>query len=119
MKALIDTNMLLVPHQFGVDVFEFLRDYELFTLSSCRAELRKLSHKRGDDGKAAKIGLMLLKENKIPVVRVKEQGDKAILNYAAEKKCAVATNDKELIKALKKQSIKIIRLRQNKYLEEY
>ncbi|HIG96753.1 MAG TPA: DNA-binding protein [Candidatus Aenigmarchaeota archaeon] len=119
MKALIDTNMLLVPHQFGVDVFEFLRDYELFTLSSCRAELRKLSHKRGDDGKAAKIGLMLLKENKIPVVRVKEQGDKAILNYAIQERCSVATNDIALIKALKNSNIKIIRLKQKKYLEEY
>ena len=42
MKVLIDTNMMLVPHQFGVDIFEFLREYEIITLSSCMDELRKL-----------------------------------------------------------------------------
>ncbi|HLD39026.1 MAG TPA: DNA-binding protein [archaeon] len=118
MKVLLDTNMLLAPHQFGIDIFEFLKDYEMITLSSCRAELRKLSHKRCDDGKAAKIALMLLKEKKIPVVRVREQGDRAILNYALQERCSVATNDIDLIKALKTYAIKVIRIRQKKYLVE-
>ena len=50
MKILIDTNMLLVPHQFGVDIYEFLKEYEMVTLSSCVDELKKLSRKRGDGG---------------------------------------------------------------------
>src|SRR3989338_3080201 len=54
MKVLIDTNMMLVPHQFGVDIFEFLREYEIFTLSSCASELKKLSREKGDDGIAAR-----------------------------------------------------------------
>jgi len=118
MKILIDTNMMLVPHQFGVDIFEFLREYEMFTLSSCIDELKKLSKKRGDDGLAARVGVRLIKENKIRTVKTKEKGDKSILNYALREKCAVATNDKGLMEALKTNHIKIIRLKQKKYLAE-
>lgn len=118
MKILLDTNMLLVPHQFGVDIFEFLKDYEMLMLSSCMGELKKLAKKRGDDGLAARVGLKLLKENKIKAVRTKEKGDKSILDYAAREGCAVATNDKGLIEALKANHIKIIRLKQKKYLSE-
>lgn len=117
MKILIDTNMLLVPHQFGVDIFEFLREYEMITLSSCIGELKKLSRKRGDDGLAARVGLKLVKEN-VNIIKTKEKGDKSILIYALREKCAVATNDKELIKALKSKGIRIIRLKQKKYLAE-
>ena len=118
MKVLIDTNMLLVPHQFGVDIFKFLKDYEMLTLSSCVDELKKLSKKKGDDGIAARVGIKLMEENKVKPVRTKEKGDKSILNYALQEKCAVATNDKGLIEALKTNRIKIIRLKQKKYLAE-
>ena len=118
MKILLDTNMMLVPHQFGVDIFEFLREYEIITLSSCMDELRKLSKKRGDEGLAARVGLKLLKENRVKTAKTKEKGDKSILNYAVREKCAVATNDKGLIEALKTNHVKIIRLKQKKYLAE-
>ena len=118
MKVILDTNFMLVPHQFGVDIFEFLKDYEVATLSSCISELRTLSKKRSDDGKAAKVALKLVKEKKIEIIKVKENGDPAIISYASKEKCIVATNDIELIKILKKNGVKIIRLRQKKYLEE-
>ena len=118
MKILLDTNMLLVPHQFGVDIFEFLKEYEILTLSSCIDELKKLSKKRGDEGLAARVGMKLLKENHVKAVKTKEKGDKSILNYAVKEKCAVATNDKGLIEALKTNHVKIIRLKQKRYLSE-
>ena len=118
MKILLDTNFLMMPHQFGVDIFEFLKDYEMLTLSSCVEELRKLSKKRGDDGKAAKIALKLVKDRGIEVAKTKEKGDRAILVYALREKCTVGTNDIGLMKSLKNGGIKIIRLRQKKYLEE-
>jgi rRNA-processing protein FCF1 len=118
MKVLLDTNMLLVPHQFGVDIFEFMKDYRIITLSACVDELNALSKKRGDDGKAARVALGILKEKKIEVVKTKEKGDAAIKNFAVIEKCSVATNDAALIKALKKHGIRVIRLRQNKYLVE-
>ena len=118
MRCLLDTNFFLIPNQFGVDIFELLKDYEIVTLSSCMDELKKLSKTKGKDGKAARIALQLIKEKNIEVIESNEKGDKAILNYALREKCVVGTNDKELIKALKNKGIKIIRLRQKRYLTE-
>ncbi len=118
MKILLDTNFMMIPNQFGVDIFEFLKDYEILTPSSCVDELKKLSKKRGKDGMAAKVAIRLIKEKKVEVIRAREKGDRAILNYAVQEKCSVGTNDKELIKALKNNGIKIIRLKQKKYLAE-
>jgi hypothetical protein len=118
MKVLLDTNFLLLPNQFGVDIFEFLKYYKLATLSSCLDELKKLSRKKSKDGLAARVALQLIKQNNVEIIRTKEKGDRAILNYAAAERCVVATNDKELIKALKKYGIKVIRLRQKGYLTE-
>ena len=119
MKVLLDTNFLLMPNQFGIDIFEYLKFYDVFTLSQCVDELKKLSKGKGKDGRAARIGLDLIKKNDIEVVKSPEKTtDRAILAYAVRENCMVGTNDKELIKALKKKGIKIIRLKQKKYLVE-
>ena len=118
MKAILDTNFLMLPHQFGVDIFELLKYYELATMSACVGELKKLGRKKTRDGKAALIALKLIKENNIETIKSGENCDKAVLNYAIRENCAVATNDKELIKALKNKGIKVIRLRQKQYLIE-
>jgi len=118
MKIILDTNFLMVPNQFGVDIFEFLKDYEIFTLSSCIDELKKLAKNKGKNGMAAKVALKLIKDKKVRIVSTREKGDRAILNYAILDRCSVGTNDKELIAKLRKQSIKILRLRQKKYIEE-
>ena len=96
MKILLDTNFMMVPNQFGVDIFEFLKDYEIFTLSACVDELKKLAKKKGKDGLAAKIALKLVKEKNIEIVKVIDKGDRAILDYATLDDCSVGTNDKEL-----------------------
>lgn len=118
MKALLDTNFMMVPHQFGVDIYEFLKYYEIATLFSCIEELKKISKRGSEDGKAAKIALQLVKRNSVEIIKAGGRTDKAILDYAAAERCAVATNDKNLIKALKNKGIKIIRLKQSKYLVE-
>ena len=119
MKVLLDTNFLLLPHQFGVDIFEYLSLYEVATLDLCINELKKLSKGKNEDAKAARIALKLIKGKNVEIIKSDEKKvDSAILNYASNERCAVATNDKELIKDLKRCGIKIIRLRQNKYLIE-
>jgi uncharacterized protein len=120
MKALLDTNFLLLPHQFGVDIFEYLKFYDLATLDVCIKELNKLAKNRGEKGMGARVALQLLKTKNVAVEKAKEKTvDKALLEYAVNNRCVVGTNDKVLIKALKVQGIKIIRLKQNKYLEEF
>ena len=119
MKALLDTNFLMLPNQFGTDIFEYLKYHEACTLSSCVDELKRIVRQRGKDSASAKIALRLIEQNKIEIINSKERPvDKAILNYALREKCLVGTNDKALIKALKKNGIRIIRLKQKRYLVE-
>ena len=118
MKVLMDTNFMMLPNQFGVDIFEYLKYDEAFTLSSCLDELKKLGKERSKDGAAARIALQLIQKNNVKVVETEEEGDKAVVDYAVNNKCAVGTNDANLIKALKDKGIKIIRLKQKKYLIE-
>ena len=118
MKVILDTNFMMIPHQFGVDIYEFLKYYRVATLSSCIHELKKLSEKKSEEGKAARIALELAERSKIEIIKTEKKGDSAIIDYAIENKCAVATNDKEMIKTLKSKNIRIIRLRQKKYLVE-
>lgn len=119
MKVLIDTNFFLLPNQFGIDIFQELGFYDLVTLSSCMEELKRLSAKKSKDGMAAKIALKLIGMKDVDIVAPKAKNcDKAILDYAAREDCMVATNDKALIKALKSRGVKIIRLKQKKYLTE-
>ncbi len=118
MKALLDTNFLMLPNQFGIDIFEYLKYHEVCTLSSCVDELKKIGRQKGKDSVSAKIALRLIEQNKIEIINSEERADKAILNYAMKEKCIVGTNDKALIKALKKNGIRIIRLKQKRYLTE-
>jgi uncharacterized protein len=118
MKIILDTNFLLVPNQFGVDIFEYLSFYKIAVLSSCMDELRALAKKKGSDGKAAKIGLKLIEHENIEIIKTREKGDDSIVSYATAENCAVATNDKALIARLKKNGIKILRLKQKKYVVE-
>lgn len=116
MKILLDTNFLLVPVQFKVNIYELLEG-DLITLDACIRELEKLARSKGKDGANAKVALKLAKNVKI--IRAKSiRADVAIINYAKSHGCAVATNDRKLIKTLKSKGIKIIRLRQMKLLAE-
>jgi len=116
MECLLDTNFLMVPVQFKVDIFSELGEYELVTLDNCIAELKKISKGKNRDAVAAKIA-MKMTEGRVRVVSTTVKiTDTAIVNYARKHGCAVATNDQNLMKTLKKYGIKIIRLRQKKYL---
>ncbi|MEM7819316.1 MAG: DNA-binding protein [Candidatus Aenigmatarchaeota archaeon] len=119
MKILLDTNFLLLPVQFKIDIFKLLKNYELFTLDLCVNEIKKLSERKTKDGIAAKVALELIKTKKINVIKSeKKKTDLAIIEIAKKYNYMVATNDKKLIKSLKRYGIKIIRLKQKKYLIE-
>ena len=121
MKILLDTNFLLIPAQFKIDIFEELKksSYKPITLDCCIFELKKLSKSRGRKGIYARVALQLLKKNKIRIINADEKNtDKAIIDYSTKNKYAVATNDKVLIKKLRDRGIKIVRLRQKRYLME-
>jgi len=116
MRVILDTNFLLVPVQFRVDIFKELKGNDLITLDLCVKELQKISKSKRKEASAASIALGLVKKRKIRIIKAKPPTDSALLNYAKRNNCTVATNDRKLIKGLKNNKIKIIRLRQKKYI---
>jgi len=120
MKIFLDTNFLMVPVKFGVDIFSELdriidERYELITVEPVVEELKKISEGKGKDAKAAKVGLELIKRKKIKVMKTKEKSaDKSLIELSEGN--AVATLDVELKKKLMKIGRKVIYLRAKKYL---
>ena len=120
MKVLLDANALMVPEQFGVDIFsEMLRlgYVECMVPGPVLRELRYLTERgdKGFDKVAAKVGLGLAKQCK--VMSSGEDADLALENLAIRENAAVFTNDKELKKRLIRKGITVIYLRQGRYLE--
>lgn len=113
VKVILDTNALLMPFQFGLNLDKELERLlgacEILVPSSVLDELDKLEPK-----KLAKSAKALA--SKFKLLKTKEKGDKAIISTAKKLNCAVVTNDKELIKTLKELKLPVIYLRSRTHL---
>jgi len=122
MKTIIlDTNFLLIPSQFKIDIFSEIDricdfNYEIFILDKTIDEIKKIiKEQRGKHKKAAKIALALIERKRIKKIKTNEDLDVDSL-LLKQKNAIIATQDIELKRKLKKNRIKIITLRQKKYL---
>ena len=117
--VLLDTNLLMVPQQFGVDIFSEIEricpEYELVTLSGIVLELKKIKEtaKKGKDKRAASVALSFIEKlhKKIKIVESLGDVDEFIVNFSAENGAIVCTNDKELKKKLRKKGVRVIHMR--------
>lgn len=121
VKAILDTNALMVPEQFNVDIFsELLRlgYVEWLVPASVLGELRSLAERaeKGRDKIAARVALGLAKGCNA-VGEDNYDADGAIVDLALKTGAAVFTNDKALKKRLFSKGITVIYLRQGRYLE--
>ncbi len=128
-KIILDTNFLLIPAQFGVDIFSEIKricdfPYELCIIGGTIEELKSIqqdSEQKGKNKRAAKMGLQLLKMQKHRVIDVEAQTvDYAIIDYCTNhENCIVATQDIALRKKLKelRPKMKFITLRSRKFLK--
>jgi rRNA-processing protein FCF1 len=121
MKVILDTNALMVPEQFGVEIFselERLGYIEYLVPASVLAELRALAStaKRGKDKVAARVALVLAERCRV-LGEAGIDADTAIERLALDEKAAVFTNDRALKKRLSSNGITVIYLRQERYLE--
>ena len=129
---LLDTNFLLIPAQFKVDIFAELRrvcdfNYELAVLDATVDELNSLVADKAQsakDRRAAKLGLQLIKAKAVRVIRtdrkVFKSTDKAILDFAtagSHSSVVVATQDKALRNKLAMSKIAVVALREKQYLK--
>lgn len=121
-KILLDTNFLMVPAQFGVDIFAEIRricffSYQLIVLDATVKELQKLALSKGRKGAHAKIALSLVKAKSVHVHPTSKaiHTDDLILESAG-RDWIVATQDIKLKQRLRERGVSIITLRQKKYL---
>jgi len=137
--VIVDTNALLIPGEFGVDIFEELErlGYERIIVPKAVLEeldrLRQKTDLKGKEKIAAKIGYSLtlkyMRRRGTPPGRCKveineEEGegrdaDEIIAELALKKKAAVLTADELLMRKLSKDGIAIVYLRGRNRLEEY
>lgn len=118
MKTLLDTNFLMAIGQFKVDVFSQLGN-QIYILDRTLQELKTITKKQSlKNKKAAKLALELIKTNKVKTIKTTsaKKTDDLILETAKKHKYIVATQDKLLKQKLKQNKVKIITLRQKKYL---
>ncbi len=119
MKVLLDTNFLLIPGEFKVNIFQELDKLgrpELYTLGLVVKELEKLKIGTGANPKAARLGLNLLKSNKVNVIETDGKNTDDEILKTAKNGFVVCTQDKELMQKLAKNKVSVIYLRQKRYL---
>lgn len=135
-KVILDTNMLLVPGQFKVDIFSELErvmecPYEIVVLQGTVDELEKIMQDGSkDDRRAAKLAMMLLDHQQKRDFSAASSSqckglkmlsmsgkyvDDAIVEIA-EDDTLVATNDGGLKRRLLESGVRVIYLKQDQYL---
>ncbi len=121
-KVILDTNFLMIPGLFGVDIFRELPrrldfPFRLHIVSQTLDELDSIAEKGSKrDRVAAQIAKQLIKAKKINIIDYApdKYADDALLELSEQEDVYIATQDRELKRRIKKK--KII-LRQKKYIE--
>lgn len=124
-RVILDTNLLLVPSQFKLDVFEELSSllgqrFDPVILSSTYKELLRI-FKNGSPKMRQQASLALRLAEKCQMIHIKkgtvETPDDIIVRFAKKWGGLVATNDRALKKRLRNINIPVIYLRQKSRLE--
>ncbi|MBM3303712.1 MAG: DNA-binding protein [Candidatus Aenigmarchaeota archaeon] len=121
MKFLLDTNFLMIPAQFRVDVYEQLRGFgpsDFFVSELSVKELEKIAKGRGKAGSQARVALLLLKKEGVKVIPSgkTKHADESIRRIAKREGMIVCTMDKTLKARLRGAGIRVIVLRQRRHL---
>ena len=124
VKIVFDSNFLFVPIVYKIDVEDELskilcRDFEILILSCEIDELREKYESLRDGLQKRRIKFALDYAKNFKVVKfpkVDDEVDKAIVEYAKNFKCIVATNDRYLRKILRGLGIPTIFVRESRKL---
>ena len=120
---ILDTNFLMIPYQFKVDIFsEIARicdfSYSLAVLDKTIGELKTIkSRQRGRNRLAASFSLKLLKGKDLKIIRTLSQksADDLLAGYA-ERGAVIATQDSALRRAIREKGGRTIFLRNKRFL---
>ncbi len=123
-RIILDTNMLLVPSQWKVDIFSELEricffPFEVATIGQAIMELNRiLNSGKGKPHREAALALAMIKRKNIKQLPSPPalDADSSLLALGKEKDTIIATQDQELKRMLKRQGTPVITLRAKKYL---
>ncbi|OYT45037.1 hypothetical protein CW711_06055 [Candidatus Bathyarchaeota archaeon] len=123
-KVILDLNFLFVPVHFKIDIFEAIEElvgrFEPVVLSTTLDELRRISESGSEKvRREAKLVKLLASRCRLMEVQrgVGETCDDVVVRVAKELGCAVATNDRELRRRLRREGITTIFLRGKSRIE--
>ncbi len=112
MNVVLDTNALMMPFQYGLNLDLELRNLignpRIYVPSCVLGELKNLSGKKWEARAALKLA------QKYQRVEVNNPGDSGVLEAAKKLEAVVVTNDRELMEKLRKMKIQVIWMKQNR-----
>ena len=118
-RIILDTNFLLIPAQFKVDIFSEIQriadfKYKLYMLDKTVDELKSIiENQKGKSREAAKLALQMAKAFNVAEIKTgKGYTDSILVEESKEPGTIIATQDAELRRSLKN----VIFLRQRHYL---
>ncbi len=125
IKVILDSNFLLIPFQFGVNIFEAIEDLldrniEFIVLPQIIEEVKRIADGMGNDSRGARLALKLIEERckVLDLEGIERLGvDESIVKAAVKLGAAVATNDKKLRMKLRSKGIPTIFLRERSHLD--
>lgn len=117
-KIVVDTNFMLLPFYFNVDVFDQIfslieEPFKIIIGTNVIAELEKLRKGRGKSAKAAAVALLFIEKYKkfIEVVEAKGEVDRWMVEYAKENNAIICTNDMKLKEKAKASGLRVMVLK--------
>ncbi len=133
-QILLDANFLLIPSQMHLDIYKqlelnFPKPYKLIILSAIFIELEKKIRnfpRKNKFKQEYKLSREILEQQEYSLINLERQPnqlvDDLLLDYAIKSRergdnVYIATNDRELRKKCRENNIKVIFVRQRKYLE--
>jgi len=121
-NVILDTNSLLFPAQFNVDVYEEVKrvmhhSFELFVLERSVDELKKIvTEQKGKDKEAAKLALQIM-VGRVNYLKTEKGHVDDLIVERVDKDTYVVTQDRELKDRVQEKGGNVITLRNKKYLE--
>jgi len=119
MRIVVDTNALIYAAENKIDLFLLLKGNKIIIPNLVLEELQIISKaaKKASDKKAAFLALKILECGAFEMVKLEGSTDKAILEFAKSRYASVLTNDLAFKKRLKQAGVKVLHIRQKKYID--
>lgn len=124
IKVILDSNFLMIPYQFNLDVFqeiEYLlqKKVDFVVPSAVKSELTGISARGGEGAAEASLALQLASRCRVVEVALDpgESVDDAIVKAAQKLGAVVATTDIELRKRLRNVKVPVVYMREKSKLE--